>query len=146
MKRRNDNSNCELLAPPVKAPNIEHAYLDSAASPDEVRLPANTTASPDEPVLQSASKGDPQPDDHSPSEQTASASIDGLPNEVLSHIFNYFIFEDILCKLRPVCKRWYEICGQRDVWKNVQVYLHQDVTVENVRSLLRYASGKRLYI
>lgn len=68
-----------------------------------------------------------------------SSLINQLPDAALVKIFRLCRVETLLRSIRLVCKKWLNLCRDREVWTEQDVYGTPEMTDPILRDLLRYA-------
>lgn len=73
--------------------------------------------------------------------------INDLSDVLLVEILQYVDWKTLLVSARHVCRRWYDVCGDRSVWKNKQVKIaSKKLTKKKVKDLLKHAAISDLCI
>lgn len=114
-----------LDAPTMPGGEEPSSFMSQTSSANAVQVPCSESPQ---------TSNDPRIID---SEQTFDIRL--LPEEVLSQILSYGTIHETMCVNRLVCRKWFDLCGDRDVWKDKVFICDDDTKTKQLINMLRYS-------
>lgn len=68
-------------------------------------------------------------------------TINDLPSCLVVKIFQFLTIHELLQKAAPVCKRWYSLSHDPDLWRTVDLTYHSKVNDEALERLCTYSEN-----
>ena len=68
--------------------------------------------------------------------KSEAVDINCLPNEILEKIFSFFTIKELICVIRLVCCRWYDISYERNLWTTLTTNDVQELNNHSVYKII----------